>query len=54
LPNKAFGPAPSSLIPVTNPQIFIATPMYGAMCYGTYATSLAQLVSVFLRCEDAV
>jgi hypothetical protein len=51
LPNKAFGPAPSSLIPVTNPQIFIATPMYGAMCYGTYATSLAQLVSVFLRAK---
>lgn len=30
--------------PETN--IFIATPMYGSMCYGTYTDSLANLVNV--------
>lgn len=32
-----------------SPNIFIATPMYGGMCYVTYALSLARTVDLFLR-----
>jgi hypothetical protein len=29
--------------------LFIATPMYGGMCHGSYAVSLAQTMSVFMN-----
>ena len=34
---------------MTEPKIFIATPMYGGQCYGTYANSMITLVNVLAR-----
>jgi hypothetical protein len=37
----------------TNPKtnIFIATPMFGGMCYGPYTASISHLVHVFLNAQ---
>ena len=34
---------------MTEPKIFIATPMFGGQCYGTYANSMITLVNVLAR-----
>ena len=39
--------APKNIM--TEPKIFIATPMYGGQCYGTYANSMITLVNVLAR-----
>ena len=31
------------------PQLFVATPMYGGLCHGTFATSLLMMVNTFTR-----
>ena len=40
--------ANSKMTGLGNTNVFIATPMYGGMCYGSYAQSLARLVAVFM------
>jgi len=36
----------TSVKKIMNPKIFIATPMYGGQCYGTYANSIITLVNI--------
>ena len=31
------------------PFIFVATPMYGGLCHGTFATSLLMMVNTFTQ-----
>ena len=33
---------------MTEPYLFVATPMYGGMCHGSYAGSLFQLTQIFM------